>query len=445
MLKNYNKNIFKIIKITFFCLAFLFISTDTILATEINYPTLSGINPNTNPSLPSFVKYLFFFGVFAGFFAVFLSLAFAGAMFFLSSLNPSLRAKAMDRIYGSVSGFLVLALLYLIITTLNPSLGFFSTTSLPATTQNLQQSSTQAVGVYFYNTSNCSAATDSQYSTSNVSDLGTLKNNVNSIATIQDPNTMYVSVLYDTVNFQGKCKIVDPTNKIQSCQTESPPFANSAAIFQYNPKPIGDGVYFYREDCFNDSPFINYNITNNLYDNNYNNYMNSFSNGCGDSSTTNSCFCSNSACLSRKCIASGQGYYKVSNQDVLKSIKNGSAGYLINLDTLKFTGDINSTTCTVPKYNQDCSQYDASGKCTQWACPSLGGQNVSSVVINGPYLVLFIYKNQSDASLGPWTDCQLFPSANDISGMGPLKLRWESIRNKVGEVPNYVEIIPIIK
>ena len=34
------QNIFKIIKITFFCLAFLFISTDTILATEINYPTV---------------------------------------------------------------------------------------------------------------------------------------------------------------------------------------------------------------------------------------------------------------------------------------------------------------------------------------------------------------------------------------------------------------------
>ena len=113
---------------------------------------------------------------------------------------------------------------------------------------------------------------------------------------------MYVSILYDTVNLQGKCQVIDPTNKIQSCKTESSPFANSAAIFQYDPQPKGDGVYFYRKDCFN-MPIEN----------------------CSDPSW-NTCECSTPGCLASECNVNGGDIMKLSNNDILKSIKNGSAG-----------------------------------------------------------------------------------------------------------------------
>jgi len=383
-----------------------------LLATEIAYPTLSGINPNTATSLPSFVKYLFLFGVFLGFFAAFISLAIAGSMWLLSPVNAGLLAKAKDRVYGSLAGIIVLALLYLIVTTLSPSLSVFTLNSLPSLPQSSPSPTPPPSGVYFYNSPDCSTngTVQTQYDTSTTPDLGNLKNNVNSVATIQDPATMYVSILYDTVNLQGKCKIINPTSNIQSCQQESTPFTDSAAIFRYNPKPNGDGVYFFRKDCFNAQAD-----------------------------------CADTDCLTLQCKKNGGGYYEITNNDVLKSIKNGSAGYLISLDNLKFTRNSSSTDCNVSKYNQDCLQYDPNRKCTQWACPTLGGQNISSVVINGDYIVLFIYKDPQDPSLGPWTYCQAFPATNDISGIGPLKISWEKIRNKVGQVPNYVEIIPIIK
>ena len=422
----------KNIKFFLFILLTIFLLTTSISivkATEISYPTLGGINPSSNPSLPSFVKYLFLFGVFLGFFAAFISLAIAAAMWSLSPVNASLLAKSKDRVYGSIAAIILLALLYLIVTTLSPSLGVFSSTKLSAIPPNPSSTPQPPSGVYFYSSTDCSAknnTTQIQYDTSTVSDLGSLKNNVNSVATVQDPNTMYVSVLYDTVNLQGKCQVVDPTNKLQSCKSESSTFTDSAAIFQYNPQPKGDGVYFYRKDCFNTPQYT-------------------CAKGSAQYVNDPLCECTNASCLSSECNLNGGGYYEISNDDILKSIKNGSAGYLVSLDSLKFTKNSSSKDCTVQKYEQDCTQYDANGKCTNWSCPTLGGQNISSVVINGPYVVLFIYKAEGDASLGPWTYCQQFPTNNDINGIGPLKTSWQNIRNRVGQVPNYVEVIPIIK
>ena len=419
MTKKYKKFNFLGINKIFLCAIFFYLLANKVLATEITYPTLSGINPSSNPSLPSFVKYLFLFGTFLGFFAVFASLVVAGAMWFLSSVNGGLLAKAKDRVYGSMAGLLILFLLYLIVTTLSPSLGVFNTNSLPSVSPYPSPNSTQPSGVYFYNSNNCSTTGSSQpqYDNSNVADFGAFKNNISSVETVQDPNTMYATVLYDTVNLEGKCQIISPTNKIQSCQNETSPFANSAAIFKYNPAPTGDGVYFYRKDCFN-TPIQNLN--------------------CGAGANTNICQCSTAECLASECNANGGGYYEITNSDILDSIKNGNAGYMASLDSLKFTGTSNSTNCTanctVPKNDQDCTSYDVNGKCTQRCCPSLGGQNISSVVINGDYIVLFIYKDSNDASGGPWTYCQAFPAANDINGIGPLKLNWQTIRNTRNQI-----------
>ena len=206
-----------------------------------------------------------------------------------------------------------------------------------------------------------------------MSDLGTLKDKVRSVGIVQGDNS-YVSILYDTINFQGKCQYLNPN---QSCQTV-PSFGNSASVDKYDFSPNGDGVYFYRKSYFDDSG----------------------------------------------------GYYKVSNSQI-------HGIYIESLENLTFEG--------VPKAEQDCIQYDASGECTEngWQAPTLGGENISSVKIKGDYLVLFVYFGPQDSSSGPWTYCQAFPTMDDVNKIGPQQIKWDAIRNKKGVVPNYVIIIPI--
>ena len=75
--------------------------------------------------------YLFNAGMLLGFFAVFISLAIAGSMYFLSPAKPDLLTEAKDRVGGAVSGLLILVLTYLIITTVNPQLSVFHLADLP--------------------------------------------------------------------------------------------------------------------------------------------------------------------------------------------------------------------------------------------------------------------------------------------------------------------------
>jgi hypothetical protein len=415
-----NKKILFVICFTaFICAGFVFLPINKIFATELTYPTLSGINPSTSTSLPSYVKYIFLFGVFIGFFAVIVSFAIAGATWFLSPMDPSLRADAKDRIAGSISGLLILVLLYLIVTTLSPQLGAFTSAGVPIASPTTP-STYQPPGVYFFNISSCPSSNYQLSSTTSVPDLGALKNNIQSVTIVQGSGSLYGSILYSTVNFQGSCQIVDPTSK--KCLNQNPPFTNSALIFKYDSNPKGDGVYFYRKDCFS-TLIKNCNISY------YSDYY--------------SCACTNAGCLSSDCSTNGLGYYEITNSDILNSIKSNNLGYVVSLDSLKFTGNSSSSNCNVPKNDQDCTSYDNTGKCTNRSCPTLGGENISSVVINGNYIVLFIYKADSDPALGPWTYCESFPIVYDARGIGPLKLNWEQVRNQGGKLPNYVYIIPI--
>ena len=106
------------------------------------------------------------------------------------------------------------------------------------------------------------------------------------------------------------------------------------------------------------------------------------------------------------------------------------------LEDLDFTG--------VPQNQQDCIKYDAQEKCTQWSVPTLAGENISSMIINGDYLVLLVYFGPSDASNGPWTSCEEFPTGNDVNKIGPQQMKWENIRNNNGNIPNYLIIIPTV-
>jgi len=416
-----------------FCASFFYISTNKVSAAglEVQYPTIANENPNTdtNLTLPKYVLYLFNGGMFLGFFAVFISLVIAGVMYFLSPVSAELRASAKDRVSGAISGLLILALTYLIVVTINPQLSVFnlnalSPTPLPPPVTKI------APGVYFYGVSsnnggnnnegggfaggggsyggggaggdwgdgssgNCSDESVQPH-TSSVPDLGPLKNKVNSVNIVQNADTgnSYISILYANPNFWGKCQYINPSGGCQSVPT----FASSASVhvYDFHPadnNPIDGGVYFFRKSCFNDKAY------------------------------------SNATDLINHCEANSGGYYEVTNDEI-------SPLYIGDLNQLKFRN-------VLPQEEQDCVKYDKNDACIGRAPQSLGGENTSSIIINGNYLVLLIYKATNDPTYGPWTSCQEFPTGNDVNKLGPRQIKWENIRNNNGVIPNYVLIIPI--
>ena len=418
--------LFKQIDLKFFCIIICFfvflytislclpinrVSAAAIL--EVSYPTVSGQTITAEIALPDYVKYLFNAGVFLGFFAVFISLLIAGVMYILSPAKPDLLADAKDRVSGAISGLLILVLTYLIITTINPQLSIFTTNQLPST--SISPAETKSPGVYFYKSAGCSD-NDAQPHTSSIPDLGPLKNGVNSVGIIQNLNTQtsYITILYDNINFWGKCQYIttsDPASPDQTCQNVTP-FATSASVHVYDYNPYWEGVFFFRKSCFNA-------FGQNSYD------------------TTG---------LINYCKQNSGGYYEVTNDE----IKNAGV-YLYELNNtnnpLKFTGDSSSSDCTVPEEEQDCIKYDDKGKCTQKECPTLGGENISSMIIDGNYLVLLVYFNPNDPAVttGIWNSCQEFPIIEDVNKKGPQQIKWQNIRNNGNVIPNYVVIIPIKK
>lgn len=215
---------------------------------EVEYPIIAGQTLTQTTQLPEYVLYLFNLGMFIGFFAVFISLIWAGVLYFLSPIKADLLGEAKDRVGGAISGLLILSLTYLILTTINPQLKFLNFNKLPEAPPPPEQ--TKSSGVYFFKESECSNE-NTQANASSVADLGTdLKNQIKAVGIVQDaPNqNFYVPILYDATNFQGMCQYL---NTNQTCQTVSPLWA-SASILKYDPNPNGDGVYFYRKSYFND-------------------------------------------------------------------------------------------------------------------------------------------------------------------------------------------------
>ena len=92
-----------------------------------------------------------------------------------------------------------------------------------------------------------------------------------------------------------------------------------------------------------------------------------------------------------------------------------------------------------------CTKYDKNGFCdkSSLTCPTLAGENISSVIINGDYVVLFVYKGPQDNGKGPWTSCAIYPYTNDTNKIGPQQIKWENIRNRGSVIPNYMVIIPV--
>ena len=354
---------------------------------EVNYPQLiTGASIGINTQLPEYLKYIFDFGMFLGFFSVFISFIWAGALYLLSPAMPDALANAKDRVSGAISGLLILATFYLIMTTINPDLVILKLNKLDAVPPAPDPQT--PAGVYFYNPSDCSG--DSSVKTSSVPDLGDLKNRINSVNIAQHPgeNLYYVAILYDEINYSGMCKYINPVSGCQSSAEGITPFADSASVHQFDHSPNGDGVYFYRKSYFN----------------------------------------------------SDGGVLKIANSDIQNSNSAGKI-YVVKLENLEFKDY--SGGCTVPEAEQDCADWDEKGNCAQKKCPNLSGENITSIKIKGNYLVLLVYFDETkDGEYGPWTFCQAFPTKDDVTKNGPNQIKWESIRN-TGRLPNYMVIIPV--
>lgn len=383
---------------TNFCFAFTL---------EASYPTLAtGSNITTSTTIPAYLKYVFDFGIFIGFFAAFLSLAYAGVLYFLSTVIPNALASARDRISGSISGILILVLLYLIITTINPALSIFSTETLQTLPPPPVTPSTPGVGLYsdincptgvlMYNGSNNSPSDLSlhTYSIPNLSQIN-LDKQTKSVKIINDTtnNTYYFATLFENPNYRGKCLVLSYN---VGCK-DVDPFASSVNIYQYSLTATGD-ITIYRNPSFD-------------------------KNG---------------------------GYFTISSSDIQNAMNQGHA-YMLDLNNTYFGPSADSNSCTVPKYQQDCKNYDTFGNCLHRTCPTLAGKNLGSIKIGGNYYVLAIYYNPSDpingagvTSNGPWNFCQAFPTSNDINNYGPTQINWEDIMNQNStNLPNFIEVIPI--
>jgi len=380
----------------FICLfIFLYLPTDKILSAglEVDYPAIQGGKTLTPQSdLTQYLKYVFDIGIFIGFFSVFLSLIWAGILYFLSPAIPEALGKAKDRISGAISGLLILTLLYLIITAINPYLSIFNLNKLDKTPL---EPNTKSPGVNFYKSGGCSGTADTNLTS--IPDLGDdLTNKINSVGIVQNPDQKiyYIAILYDNDNYWGKCQYINPNTPC----TNVSPFAASASIYQYDFSPDGEGVYLYR-GSFNKIPGKEENIE--------------------------------------------QGFLKIANSRI-----KDSKIFIANLSQLRFTGNSwnfnNLNSCTVPEKDFICVKYDENRNCVEKQCPDLSEENISSIKIAGDYLILLIYFDPSDSSYGQWSYCQAYPSLKDIDKDGPQQIKWDAIRNR-GQNPNYIAIIPITK
>ncbi len=370
--------------------AFLLITNVSAVALNVDYPTTpAGSNITPQSTVPQYLKYVFDIGMFVGGIALFFSLAVAGVYYFLSPAIPSMRAKAKDQVFGAFSGFLVLLLVYLIITTINPNLSFFNLSPLSPNAPIPAPQNPPAPGAYFYQTSDCSKPPDPLIQANSTYDLKNFKRKTQSAKIVQDSigGNSYISILFESPNFEGRCFYLDPN---KSCNQNITPFASSASVYRYNFYPASGGVTFYRE------PFYN----------------------------------SNGGSFQVSGAQTGTIYF-----EALKDLN-----YMSNSN-----GNINNPDdCSVPKEKMDCVAWDDTGVCTKRKCPDLAGGNIGSIKISGNYVVLLAYIDPSTE--GPktsWSLCQSFPEPDDIIRMGPNKIKWEDISNQ-NRLPNYVVIFPVI-
>lgn len=248
------KELLKVISIFFFVgiVSIFFVNYCIAQELEINYPVLSGGEQITPTStLPEYVIYMFNFGISLGFLVVFFSLIIAGVLYLLSAGRPEKRKGAKNWVFSSVAGLVLLLLTYLVITTINPQLSFFSVPELLEEVDPIPPLT--KTGVLLFEEKNCPITPDSspfsEYKKSIPKLSSDLMNNVRSAKTMHNPSlgVWYIALLYDLGGWKGDCEYVDPT---VSCYNVDP-FASSVSIHRYVNNPTGNGITFYRRSFFN--------------------------------------------------------------------------------------------------------------------------------------------------------------------------------------------------
>jgi len=357
---------------------------------EVEYPkTITGSTITSTSNLTQYLKYLFDFGISIGLAIAVLTMVISGVLYFLSPV-PGALAIAKDRISGAVSGLLILLLTYIIITTINPYLAVFTLKPLDKVDVTIEQPTTY--GVNFYKNQECKeiAATH----TNSVSDFGDeLTNQINSVKIIQGgkASNSYITILYNNKNFWGQCQYINPNTGCQSVKID----VASASIHAYDFSPANSGSVTLFKGSFN--------------------------------------------AVEGKDANKKMGYLEIKQKDIEKM-------YLKKLEDLRFMGEIKNNykeeDCTVPKENRDCIEWNKDNKCTKYECPTLAKNNITSIKINGDYLVVLIdFIVETDSSY-VWSYCQAFPTKDDINKIGPQQIKWDPIRSEERE-PNYILIIPI--
>lgn len=382
MLKKY-KSLFYFFSFAFLIIL-LFVFSKFSFAAELNveYPALStGANITSQTPVPEYLKYVFNFAMFLGFFTAFLSLVFAGVLYLLSPAVPNALVIARDRVSGIISGLIILATVYLVITTINPALSIFKTTKLkplpPPNPTNRQ------AGVYLYNETGCPVPKDnipshSFFSTTSSPSLEHSSKQIKSAEIVHDwqYNVHYIGILYENPKFWGKCKYIDPN---KSCEDNMDPFASSISIHEYNYNPSKGSVIFYRKPFFDDSG----------------------------------------------------GLYKIPGSETngiyIKELKKLTFKNVPEEEKECVRWD-NKGVC-IEKKPQSLSEENI-------ASIKIDG--------NYLVLLVYFDKEKPDPKYGPWSSCQAFGTFRDEDKEGPREIKWENIRNlNSGDLPNYVLIFPI--
>lgn len=112
-----------------------------------------------------------------------------------------------------------------------------------------------------------------------------------------------------------------------------------------------------------------------------------------------------------------------------------------------FGDSADSDSCTVPKDEQDCKEWDEKGVCIKKECPNLEGKNIGSIKINGKAIVLLSYRGPTDTA-SIQTFCQTYPSIGNNSLTGPKQTQWDNINNlyqyPLLYYPNHVRVMGVL-
>ena len=111
--------------IIFFILLGIFIAGQTVFAGELAAdwpPSPFGTKLDRESELPTFIGYLYEWGISIGGFLVFIALIIAGFQYLSSAGNPAMMKEAKDRVISALLGLALLLGSWLILNTINPQL-----------------------------------------------------------------------------------------------------------------------------------------------------------------------------------------------------------------------------------------------------------------------------------------------------------------------------------